>query len=261
MKINLCIPQVVCISMLLWALNPENEYAYYTLLRWICCGTFFYLAFQAYAQKKQIWVWLLGITALLYNPIFPLHLNRVLWSVVNVVTVAIAVVSIFAFKVKIDKTDTPSKIFSSMSRTIGVRDKTAILTILRWIIFLPVAVLGAFLAQMAVIAINQMAFTRHFDPDSFIGEAFIRTVSNAIFGAVLVWIAVRLAPSHRVVVAIAMAAAYILGSIVAILTGKGIDSAWDYWAVLVGSAAVILMCIDTVSEQKRSSSVGALLDP
>lgn len=32
-------------------------------------------------------MWLLGITALLYNPIFPVHLNRALWSVVNIVTV------------------------------------------------------------------------------------------------------------------------------------------------------------------------------
>jgi len=97
---DLCIPQVICVLMLLWALNPNNPYAYYKLLRWVCSGIFAYLAFQSFEQKKQGWVWTLGITALLYNPIFPVHLNRKLWSVVNVVSIGIAVASVFAFKVK-----------------------------------------------------------------------------------------------------------------------------------------------------------------
>jgi hypothetical protein len=94
MKIQLWIPQVICIVMLLWALNPENPYAYYILLRWVCCGIFAYLAFQASEQKKQRWVWVLGITALFYNPIFRVHLNRELWSIVNVVTIIILITSI-----------------------------------------------------------------------------------------------------------------------------------------------------------------------
>ena len=91
--------------MLLWALNPDNPYGYYILLRWVCCGLFAYLAFQAVEQEKQAWVWALGITALLYNPIFRVHLNRDLWSIINVVTIGIAVVSVFALKIKNDKQD------------------------------------------------------------------------------------------------------------------------------------------------------------
>jgi len=89
--------------MLFGALNPGNPYAYYILLRWVCCGIFAYLAFQSFEEKKQGWVWVLGITALIYNPIFRVHLNRGLWSVVNVVTIGIAVASIFIFKVKKEK--------------------------------------------------------------------------------------------------------------------------------------------------------------
>jgi len=92
--------------MLLWALNPYNPYAYYTLLRWVCCGVFAYLAFQSFEQKKQGWVWILGITALIYNPFFRVHLNRELWSVVNVVTIGIAGVSIFALRNKNKNQDT-----------------------------------------------------------------------------------------------------------------------------------------------------------
>lgn len=92
--------------MLLWALNPDNPYGYYILLRWVCCGIFAYLAFQALEHEKQGWVWMLGITALVYNPIFRVHLNRELWSIINVVTIGIAVASIFAFKVKKEKNNT-----------------------------------------------------------------------------------------------------------------------------------------------------------
>jgi len=100
------IPQVIAVLMLLWALNPDNPYGYYILLRWVCCGIFAYLAFQALENEKQGWVWVLGITALVYNPIFRVHLNRELWSIINVVTIAIAVVSIFALKVKNEKDNT-----------------------------------------------------------------------------------------------------------------------------------------------------------
>ena len=91
MNKHILILPIIPIIMLLWALNPSNPYAYYKLLRWVCCGIFAYLAFQSFDRKKQGWVWLLGITALLYNPIFPVHLNRAIWSDVNIVTVIILI--------------------------------------------------------------------------------------------------------------------------------------------------------------------------
>ncbi|HPD57541.1 MAG TPA: hypothetical protein P5294_02835 [Smithellaceae bacterium] len=99
------IPQVIVIMMLMWALNPDNPYAYYKLLRWVCCGVFAYLAFQALEQENKNWVWILSITALIYNPIFPVHLNRQLWSIINVVTIGIALVSIYKLKIKNEKTN------------------------------------------------------------------------------------------------------------------------------------------------------------
>lgn len=100
------IPQVVASIMLLWALNPANPYAYYIILRWVCFGIFLYLALEALENAKQGWVWVLGITALVYNPIFRVHLNRELWSIINVVTIGIAVISIFSLKVKNKKNNT-----------------------------------------------------------------------------------------------------------------------------------------------------------
>ena len=98
-------PQLIVSLMLLWALNPNNPYGYYILLRWVCCGVFAYLAFQAFGAQMQAWVWVLGITAAIYNPIFPVHLTREIWPIVNVVTIGIAAASVLAVKMKDEKHD------------------------------------------------------------------------------------------------------------------------------------------------------------
>ena len=88
------IPQAIVIPMLLWALNPTNPYGYYILLRWVCCAAFVYLAIQAWNLKKSGWVWILGVTAAIYNPILRVHSTREMWSIVNLVTIGLAVASI-----------------------------------------------------------------------------------------------------------------------------------------------------------------------
>jgi hypothetical protein len=94
------VPQVVASVMLLWALNSSNPYGYYVLLRWVCCGVFAYLAFQAFERQRYGWVWILGMTAGIYNPIVPVHLTREIWSVINVITIAIAFATVFAITPK-----------------------------------------------------------------------------------------------------------------------------------------------------------------
>ena len=93
------IPQVVASLMLLFALFPDIPYGYYVLLRWICCGVFSYLAVRALDAEHQGWIWVLGITAAIYNPIVPVHLTREIWSVVNVATIGVAVASILALRI------------------------------------------------------------------------------------------------------------------------------------------------------------------
>ena len=88
------IPQIVASILLVIALYPETPYAYYVLLRWILCPLFIFLAIRAYELKKESWVWILGVCALLYNPVFRVHLNREIWSVVNIVTILIYLFSI-----------------------------------------------------------------------------------------------------------------------------------------------------------------------
>jgi len=89
------IPQIVASILLAVALYPMNPYAYYVLLRWILCPLFIFLAIRAHVLKKEPWVWIFGVTAAIYNPIIRVHLNREIWSVVNVITIVICLVSLF----------------------------------------------------------------------------------------------------------------------------------------------------------------------
>jgi hypothetical protein len=96
MKSNrIWIPQVVACLFLLWAFNSDNPYSYYIILRWVVCGVFAYLAYQAFEKEQVQWTWILGITALVYNPIFRVSLDREIWSMVNALTVVLAIVSVF----------------------------------------------------------------------------------------------------------------------------------------------------------------------
>jgi hypothetical protein len=89
------IPQVIASLMLVWALYPDNPYGYYIILRWVCFAIFAYLAFQALSLKKNGWIWILGVTAAIYIPIIRVHLNREIWSLINIATIIIAIASTF----------------------------------------------------------------------------------------------------------------------------------------------------------------------
>ena len=64
-------------------------YAYYMLLRVGMCGVFAYLAYTASQSNEQGLVWVLGITAVIYNPFAPLHLGREVWTVINLATIGL----------------------------------------------------------------------------------------------------------------------------------------------------------------------------
>jgi hypothetical protein len=53
------------------------------LLRLFVCGTTGYLAWTEFNRKRQGWTWILGFIALLFNPLFPLHFGRELWSIID----------------------------------------------------------------------------------------------------------------------------------------------------------------------------------
>ena len=86
-------PQIIAIAMLLWALNPDNPYGYYILLRIVLCAICAYLAFRALEIGVDAWVWTMGVTAVIYNPVIRIHLTREIWSVVNIATIIVLAIS------------------------------------------------------------------------------------------------------------------------------------------------------------------------
>jgi len=95
---TITIARIIAILMLFWAL-ADNPYGYYQILRWVICGLTGYSAYLAYEGDKNVWTWIFGITAVLFNPIAPIHLPRETWSVINLIVAAIIFISIFKMKV------------------------------------------------------------------------------------------------------------------------------------------------------------------
>ena len=71
------IARTIAAILLLWALD-RHPYSYYTILRFVVCGVTGYGVYFAAQLEKNGWAWAFGIIALLFNPIIPIHLARLI---------------------------------------------------------------------------------------------------------------------------------------------------------------------------------------
>lgn len=78
---------VVAVSI---ALIPSLPYGYYTIMRWLVSASCAWLALASHRQRLEGWTWCWVVAAGIYNPIFPVHSTREIWSIVNVATVVVA---------------------------------------------------------------------------------------------------------------------------------------------------------------------------
>jgi hypothetical protein len=83
------------ISINALALLPM-PYGYYVLLRWMMVFSCAYIISTVFKSKNNTGqsIFLLGLIAVIYNPIFPLHLGRPIWTAVNLATIAVIVLCI-----------------------------------------------------------------------------------------------------------------------------------------------------------------------
>lgn len=92
---------LVASAFLFIALANGLPYGYFTLLRFIVCAITAYLAYLAYEENNEsFWVWIFGFIAVLFNPIFLIHLNREVWFPIDLITGIFLLVTIFIFKSK-----------------------------------------------------------------------------------------------------------------------------------------------------------------
>lgn len=77
----------VPILALLWAIQPGNPYGYFVFLRIVVCfGAFVFAAIFA-GEKREMLVVLFAGIAILFNPLFPVHLTRDKWLVFDALTI------------------------------------------------------------------------------------------------------------------------------------------------------------------------------
>jgi hypothetical protein len=88
------VPAILCIILLLLAVGGKWPYGFYTFLRLVVCGGAAYLAFAAHSLDKRAWVWLMGATALLFNPVIRVPMARSSWQVVDLVTALVFAASL-----------------------------------------------------------------------------------------------------------------------------------------------------------------------
>ena len=69
-------------------------YWFYQVLRWAVSGTAIFIGYQNYQEENMKWFWTFLIIAILFNPISPIHLERELWSIIDII---VAVVYLTAF--------------------------------------------------------------------------------------------------------------------------------------------------------------------
>jgi len=77
-----------CIVLLGLALLPL-PYVYYMLLRVGIFGVSAYLAVTAFSEEKTGPAWILAINALVYNPVFPVHMAKEGWTIINLLTIGL----------------------------------------------------------------------------------------------------------------------------------------------------------------------------
>jgi len=98
-KIPVLITSLISIAMLLLGCFFDDPHAYYTLLRVVVFASAAFLAFVAYHSKKHTCLFAMGIIAVLFNPIIPFHLGKVLWQITDVLTAGV----IFVGMIKLNR--------------------------------------------------------------------------------------------------------------------------------------------------------------
>jgi hypothetical protein len=96
---NKNILSVIIAGMLLLATPPEIwPYGYYIILRWAVTGTALFVLWASYKLEKQAWTWIMGIIAILFNPIAPIYLDKEAWTIIDIVVAGLFLASIFQVK-------------------------------------------------------------------------------------------------------------------------------------------------------------------
>ncbi len=89
---------LIATTLLFLAMFDVWPYGFFTMLRFVVFASSVYVAWMAHEAKKEKWVWIFGFLAVLFNPFIVIHLNREIWSVIDLIVGAFMIVSVFVLK-------------------------------------------------------------------------------------------------------------------------------------------------------------------
>jgi len=93
---------IICGIALLAGIPSWWPYDYYVLLRWFIAGSGIYIAYRFYKSNLQTWALIFGAIAFLFNPIFPIYLNKSSWVAIDLITAIPFFVAAYSVKKKVD---------------------------------------------------------------------------------------------------------------------------------------------------------------
>lgn len=115
---------------------------------------------------------------------------------------------------------------------ISMESRNVLEVIFRWVALFPGAVAAGWLAWFLVSFLNRLMMgLQGFDSTSFLGRAYIETVSSLVMGATFVYAGVKIAPAYHKNVL------FVLAGIALVMSGIMLFPAImkpDYWAVWSG---------------------------
>lgn len=92
---------IIILALAAFVFDRHTPYAAYTFLRIVVMLVSIYAIFIY--DGIQLFQWIFGALAILYNPIIKIHLPRSTWEIFNIVSIMIFVYSFYKDKVKFHK--------------------------------------------------------------------------------------------------------------------------------------------------------------
>ena len=83
----------------------DHPYSYYQTMRWIVAISSAYYSYLYFNSNKTFFGWVFVATAILFNPISPIYLQKHTWQIWDLIVGIVFLVSLFLSNKKHDKTN------------------------------------------------------------------------------------------------------------------------------------------------------------
>lgn len=81
-------------SVLLFLAIGNHPYSYFIVLRWIVFLSSLYSGWLVSKMQQHNWSWIFFIVGILFNPIFPVYLDRSTWQIIDIIVAVIFIASL-----------------------------------------------------------------------------------------------------------------------------------------------------------------------